>query len=90
MFIFDWANYKDDLLQIFNLRAGGLAIYGVSAAALSHHVRRNSCRASMADSGVLGLIAGQMIGRWGISSTAKPLAGIQRTTCLPCRSGKAW
>ena len=26
--IFDWANYKDDLLQIFNLRAGGLAIYG--------------------------------------------------------------
>ena len=26
--IFAWDNYKNDLLQIFNLRAGGLAIYG--------------------------------------------------------------
>lgn len=26
--IFEWDNYKNDLLQIFNLRAGGLAIYG--------------------------------------------------------------
>lgn len=26
--IFEWDMYKDNLLQIFNLRAGGLAIYG--------------------------------------------------------------
>lgn len=26
--IFEWDAYKDNLLQIFNLRAGGLAIYG--------------------------------------------------------------
>ena len=26
--IFSWDMYKDNLLQIFNLRAGGLAIYG--------------------------------------------------------------
>ena len=26
--IFEWDNYKDNLLQIFNLRNGGLAIYG--------------------------------------------------------------
>ena len=26
--IFQWDAYKDNLLQIFNLRAGGLAIYG--------------------------------------------------------------
>ena len=26
--IFSWDSYKDDLLSIFNLRAGGLAIYG--------------------------------------------------------------
>ena len=67
--IFDWANYKDDLLQIFNLRAGGLAIYGgVIAAALTLIVftkKRNLSFFSMADSGVLGLITGQMIGRWG-------------------------
>ena len=65
----DVANYKDDLLQIFNLRAGGLAIYGgVIAAALTLIVftkKRKLSFFSMADSGVLGLITGQMIGRWG-------------------------
>ncbi|MCB7318289.1 prolipoprotein diacylglyceryl transferase [Lacrimispora sp. 210928-DFI.3.58] len=67
--IFDWANYKDDLLQIFNLRAGGLAIYGgVIAAVLTliifTRIRKKSFF-SMADSCVLGLITGQIIGRWG-------------------------
>lgn len=67
--IFDWDNYKDNLLQIFNLRAGGLAIYGgVIGAALTlivfTKVRKQSFF-SMADSGVLGLITGQIIGRWG-------------------------
>ena len=67
--IFDRANYKDNLLQVFNLRAGGLAIYGgVIGAALTlivfTRVRKLSFF-SMADSGVLGLIAGQIIGRWG-------------------------
>ncbi|MBS6955108.1 MAG: prolipoprotein diacylglyceryl transferase [Enterocloster asparagiformis] len=67
--IFDWDNYKDNLLQIFNLRAGGLAIYGgVIGAALTlivfTRVRKQSFF-SMADSGVLGLVTGQIIGRWG-------------------------
>ena len=26
--VFDWQIYKDDLLSVFNLRGGGLAIYG--------------------------------------------------------------
>ena len=29
--IFDWDTYKDNLLQIFNTRGGGLAIYGASS-----------------------------------------------------------
>lgn len=67
--IFAWDDYKDNLLQIFNLRAGGLAIYGgVIGAALTlivfTRVRKQSFF-SMADSGVLGLITGQIIGRWG-------------------------
>ncbi len=67
--IFDWDHYKDNLLQILNLRAGGLAIYGgVIGAVLTllvfTRVRRLSFF-SMADSGVLGLITGQIIGRWG-------------------------
>ena len=67
--IFDWDNYKDDLIQVFNLRAGGLAIYGgVIAAVLTlivfTRVRKLSFF-SMADTGVLGLVTGQIIGRWG-------------------------
>lgn len=63
--IFEWDNYKNDLLQIFNLRAGGLAIYGgVIGAVLTllifTKVRKQSFF-SMADSGVLGLITGQLI-----------------------------
>ena len=67
--IFEWDYYKENLLQIFNLRAGGLAIYGgVIAAVLSLTI---FCRIrkisffSMADSCVLGLVTGQIIGRWG-------------------------
>lgn len=66
---FEWDSYKDNLLQIFNLRAGGLAIYGgVIAGVLTLIIytrKRKLSFFSMADSGVLGLIAGQIIGRWG-------------------------
>lgn len=67
--IFAWDNYKNDLLQVFNIRAGGLAIYGgVIAAVLTlvvfTRVRKRSFF-SMADSCVLGLVTGQIIGRWG-------------------------
>ncbi len=67
--IFDWQLYKDNPIQILNLRAGGLAIYGgVIGAVLTlivyTRVKKQSFL-SMADTGVLGLITGQMIGRWG-------------------------
>lgn len=67
--IFSWKDYKDNLLEILNLRAGGLAIYGgVIGAVLTlivfTKVRKQSFF-SMADSGVLGLITGQIVGRWG-------------------------
>lgn len=67
--IFEWDAYKDNLLQVFNLRAGGLAIYGgVIGAVLTlivfTRIRKQSFF-SMADSGVLGLVLGQIIGRWG-------------------------
>lgn len=67
--IFQWEEYKDNLLKIFNLRTGGLAIYGaVIAAALTVLVY---CRIKkynplqMADTGAYGLVLGQIIGRWG-------------------------
>ncbi|MCI9185433.1 MAG: prolipoprotein diacylglyceryl transferase [Lachnospiraceae bacterium] len=67
--VFQWDNYKGDLLQVFNLRAGGLAIYGgVIAAILTLTIFTRLKKLSffsMADSGVLGLVTGQIIGRWG-------------------------
>lgn len=67
--VFQWDNYKDDLLQVFNLRAGGLAIYGGVIAAILTLIVFTRLRKlsffSMADSGVLGLVTGQIIGRWG-------------------------
>ncbi|WP_313182138.1 prolipoprotein diacylglyceryl transferase [Lacrimispora sp.] len=67
--MFDWDNYKDDLLQILNLRAGGLAIYGgVIGAAITLIVYARVKKLSffsLADTGCLGLITGQIIGRWG-------------------------
>lgn len=67
--LFDWDNYKDDLLQILNLRAGGLAIYGgVIGAVITLTVYARVKKLSffsLADTGCLGLITGQIIGRWG-------------------------
>lgn len=67
--IFSWDSYKDDLLSIFNLRAGGLAIYGgVIAAIITVYVFSRIKKVSfglLTDTAGLGLILGQIIGRWG-------------------------
>lgn len=66
---FQWEDYKDNLLQIFNIRGGGMAIYGsVIGAVLTAIVycRRKKYKFSLfADTAVLGLILGQIIGRFG-------------------------
>ena len=67
--IFQWGYYKDHLTEIINLRKGGLAIYGgVIGGLLTLYVfvkKKGLSFTSMADSLVLGLITGQIIGRWG-------------------------
>ncbi|WP_027422362.1 prolipoprotein diacylglyceryl transferase [Lachnobacterium bovis] len=67
--IFRWDIYKDDLLSIFNIRNGGLAIYGgVIAAIITTFVYTKVKKLSfplMCDTAGLGLILGQVIGRWG-------------------------
>lgn len=66
---FQWKDYKDNLLQIFNIRGGGMAIYGsVIGAVLTAIVycRKKKYKFSLfADTAVLGLILGQIIGRYG-------------------------
>ena len=66
---FSWDMYKDDLLSILNIRQGGLAIYGgVIAAVITvfvfARVKKMSAKLIL-DTAGLGLVAGQMIGRWG-------------------------
>jgi len=67
--IFSWDYYKDDLLSIFNLRRGGLAIYGgVIAAFITLFVYGRIRKAKpllMGDTAMPGLLLGQVIGRWG-------------------------
>lgn len=67
--IFSWDMYKNDLLSIFNIRQGGLAIYGgVIAAVITVFVfakRRNISSGLLLDTGCFGLVLGQAVGRWG-------------------------
>lgn len=67
--IFYWELYKDNILSVFNIRQGGLAIYGGVIAAfitLFIYAKRKKQNAFvMMDVGVYGLVLGQIIGRWG-------------------------
>ncbi len=67
--IFQWDYYKAHLADIFNIRQGGLAIYGgVIAGALVCVIfakKRKLPMWMMLDTGAIGLVTGQMIGRWG-------------------------
>ncbi len=67
--VFSWDLYKDDLKSILNLRQGGLAIYGgVIAAIITVFVFAKVKKVSaplLFDTAGLGLVTGQMIGRWG-------------------------
>ena len=67
--IFAWDFYKDDPVQIFNLRQGGLAIYGgvigaLIAVIIYCRIRQESFF-EVWDSIALGFLIGQAVGRWG-------------------------
>ena len=67
--LFSLDEFKDNPLEIFNLRSGGLMIYGgifgaILTAVIFTRVRKYSFWL-LADTGCIGLIAGQIIGRWG-------------------------
>jgi phosphatidylglycerol:prolipoprotein diacylglycerol transferase len=67
--IFSWDFYKNDLLSIFNIRQGGLAIYGgVIVAFADAFVYSNIKKIDpllLLDTAVPALILGQIIGRLG-------------------------
>ncbi len=67
--IFQWEYYRGDLMKIINIRQGGLAIYGGILAALIAAVIFCKVRKypflKLSDSAVLGVLTGQILGRWG-------------------------
>lgn len=66
---FEWEQYKDNLLDIFKTRNGGMAIYGgVLAGILTAVIYAKIKKLNfwqIADTTILGLLLGQIIGRWG-------------------------
>lgn len=67
--IFSWDQYKNDLWSIFNTRQGGLAIFGgiiASVLAVVMVAKYKKIKPGlMLDTACLGLVTGQIIGRWG-------------------------
>ncbi len=67
--VFEWDSYKDNLLEIFRMRNGGLAIYGGVIAAFITlfvwcRIKKRDPR-EIGDTAMAGLLLGQIIGRWG-------------------------
>lgn len=67
--LFRWEEYQKNFLKVFNVRDGGLSIYGaIIAAVITAFVY---CKAKsysftlLTDTAVIGLLTGQVIGRFG-------------------------
>lgn len=67
--VFSWDLYKGNILEIFNTRNGGLAIYGgVIGAVLSVFIMARVKKLSpfvILDTVAMAILNGQMLGRWG-------------------------
>lgn len=67
--IFEWEQFKGNFASIFNIRTGGLGIYGgVLAGILVVFIFSRVKKLSflqLLDTAVLGLLVGQILGRWG-------------------------
>ena len=67
--IFAWDYYKDDLLSIFNIRQGGLAIYGgiigACIAVVIYSRKKKQNFGLLLDTASMSIVFGQIMGRWG-------------------------
>jgi len=67
--IFMWDFYKNDPIQILNIRGGGLAIYGgIIAGVITLYVYCKLKKVKfplILDTVIYGLLVGQILGRWG-------------------------
>ena len=67
--IFAWDYYKGDLLSIFNIRQGGLAIYGgiigACIAVVIYSRKKKQNFGLLMDTASMSIVFGQIMGRWG-------------------------
>lgn len=67
--IFEWEQYKNNIWSVFNLRQGGIAIYGAVIGAviavLIYCKIKKIKPLKICDIGCISLLIGQAIGRWG-------------------------
>lgn len=67
--IFSFSDYKDNLWEIFDIRGGGLAVYGGIIAAVAvifiYSAAKRIKVGKFLDILAVGLLIGQAIGRWG-------------------------
>lgn len=67
--IFEWEQYRNNLIDVVKIWEGGIAIYGgIIGAVLSTYIYCRVKRISflkIADLGGFGLLIGQAVGRWG-------------------------
>ena len=67
--IFAWDYYKDDLLSIFNIRQGELAIYGgiigACIAVVIYSRKKKQNFSLLMDTASMSIVFGQIMGRWG-------------------------
>lgn len=67
--IFAWDYYKDDLLSMFNIRQGGLAIYGgiigACIAVVIYSRKKKQNFSLLMDTASMSIVFGQIMGRWG-------------------------
>lgn len=67
--IFAWDYNKDDLLSIFNIRQGGLAIYGgiigACIAVVIYSRKKKQNFSLLMDTASMSIVFGQIMGRWG-------------------------
>lgn len=80
--VFSWDYYGKHPADIINIRQGGLAIYGGVIAALFTcfiytRIKKMSFKL-VADTGIYGLILGQIIGRWGNFFNREAFGGVAK------------
>lgn len=78
--VFSWDAYKNNLWEIFDIRGGGLAIYGGvigAAAVVLIYCRVKKIKIGKAlDVLAVGLLIGQSIGRWGNFVNGEAFGGV--------------